>query len=146
MCASTADTHMVRCGLSGQYSYYGLKCLWTEQWMALDYFHFSREALLVFPCAPHTSETHSIIHSRWNIHVYFGTIFKGTRSPNSITLHTTETQKLNDKFNVSRFTQSPNCQNKKSKTTAFFFSMSRSADSQADILSSTVMHFCLNRT
>lgn len=32
----------------------------------------------------HTLEAHSIIHSYWSIHIYFGRIFEGTKSTKSI--------------------------------------------------------------
>lgn len=40
------------------------------------YFHSSFEASIIPPCALHTSEAPSIIHSSWSVSIYFGTIFQ----------------------------------------------------------------------
>lgn len=42
------------------------------------YAHSPFEVPIIPPSALHTSKAHSIIHSRWNIHIYFGTVFRGT--------------------------------------------------------------------
>lgn len=51
------------------------------------YAHSPFEVPIIPPCALHTSKAHSIIHSRWNFHIYFGTVFQGTgfRQASSLT-------------------------------------------------------------
>lgn len=48
-----------------------------EQKRIRIYAHSPFEVPIIPPCALHTSKAHSIIHSRWNIHIYFGTVFQG---------------------------------------------------------------------